>query len=483
MLFYLLLGLTNASTYYLSDVGIRAFSRGGAFVAGADDISAQWYNPAALTRIHGGRVQFYTAGVKQYIGFDRADYLGEGPLDENGNETDLITPYISNQAPLLPIPHLGFAHDFGVDNLTVLFGFTTPYATDVSYDAGGPQRYSMVDSVVIHTFTGPSIAYKFADWVSVGVGLSWNLLVVGQERTVALKIEPGICSGETEDTRCDVGFEARAQDNAAFAWNMGLLLEPPNEKWAVGFMWQPKINFNPTGFLAADFTGNYYYEDSDNGGLGIIKSQTTRDDDVNIEFSMPNIIKGGILFRPNNKLEIELATVYEAWSSLQSLTITDVNLQIEMSEIFGSAEITDDIILPTNFNDSYSVRLGWEWDFSDTLTIRNGYLFETTGQNEQVMNVGLVDKNKYGYGLGASWFPYNKHGQQRLALDVGLFQSFLGNWEVSDSNSAQIAVEVDLSDLSEGASTEVVDGRIVGDGAYSSSALLFGLGLSYTFGD
>ena len=89
MIWTLVLANAQASTYYLSDVGIRAFGRGGAYIAGADDISAQWYNPAALTRINGGHAQFYAAGIKQFINFDRTDYPGEGPLNENNEPTDL----------------------------------------------------------------------------------------------------------------------------------------------------------------------------------------------------------------------------------------------------------------------------------------------------------------------------------------------------------------------------------------------------------
>ena len=71
LVFFLLSGNgAQASTYYLSDVGIRAMGRGGAFVAGADDISAQWYNPSALTRMHGTHFQFDVMGVKQQIYFD-----------------------------------------------------------------------------------------------------------------------------------------------------------------------------------------------------------------------------------------------------------------------------------------------------------------------------------------------------------------------------------------------------------------------------
>src|SRR5580692_13216211 len=48
-----LLGVTlssraDASGLYVSDRGVRPLGRGGAFVAGADDLGAIWYNPAGL---------------------------------------------------------------------------------------------------------------------------------------------------------------------------------------------------------------------------------------------------------------------------------------------------------------------------------------------------------------------------------------------------------------------------------------------------
>ena len=71
------------------------------FVAGADDTSAQWYNPSALTRIHGSHFQIDLMGVKQEMYFDRQDYPGNGPKVD-GNPTDLITDPIRNGASRCP---------------------------------------------------------------------------------------------------------------------------------------------------------------------------------------------------------------------------------------------------------------------------------------------------------------------------------------------------------------------------------------------
>ena len=136
-----------------------------------------------MTRINGGHVQVYGAGVKQFISFDRKDYPGEGPNDANGDPTDLITPPVVNEAPIIAIPHMGVAYDFGVKDLTVMLGFTSPYATDIQYQEGGPQRYSMENSTVLHTYTGPSIAYRFADLYRLGLEPQTICSSINRERS------------------------------------------------------------------------------------------------------------------------------------------------------------------------------------------------------------------------------------------------------------------------------------------------------------
>lgn len=463
----LLENAATASTYYLSDVGVRAMSRGGAFVAGADDISAQWYNPAALTRLHGMHFQLDVAGIKQQVYFDRADYPGIGPTVD-GEPTDLITAPIQNTAPPLPIPHFGFIHDFGNPNLTVLLGFTTPYATDIKFPKGGAQRYSLEDSIVIHTFTGPAVAYKVTPQISLGFGTSWNYMIVGQEMQVALQVPFAPCDGQTEDPQCDVGFEAFTKDAKMFTWNLSAMVESQDQRFAAAIMFQPQIQYNATGWLKADFSNNLFYEN------GFILSETSEDDFVTVEATLPIIVRSGVLFRPEENLEVELSAVYEGWSVLQALHVRDVNMTIEMSDLLGDAEITDDITLPTNFQDSISLRLGWDWDISNRWSLRNGMLFESTGVKPAYMSPSLVDRNKYGLGVGGSWNPSPK-----WTFDAGLFGAFLGKWNNTGSKNRQLTVQVDpFGD--EGA--KVVEGRAVSDGIYRSSTWVGGVSVIHHFG-
>ena len=70
---FLLSNTATAGGYFLTDVGSKGAGRAGAFVAGANDISAIWYNPAALIRSKNGHFGLHMAGVKQFISFDRTE--------------------------------------------------------------------------------------------------------------------------------------------------------------------------------------------------------------------------------------------------------------------------------------------------------------------------------------------------------------------------------------------------------------------------
>ena len=54
-LLFATLSTGHASGYFYPDAGVSALGRGGANVAGSNDLSALWYNPAALRRISGNR--------------------------------------------------------------------------------------------------------------------------------------------------------------------------------------------------------------------------------------------------------------------------------------------------------------------------------------------------------------------------------------------------------------------------------------------
>ena len=102
--------------------------------------------------------------------FDRADYPGEGPLVDGENE-DIVNEPITNAAPAYMIS-LWHLWELWLAQYHHCVGVYPPYAPDVAYPKNGPQRYSLVDTLVIQTFAGVSAAHKFADWVNISGGVS-----------------------------------------------------------------------------------------------------------------------------------------------------------------------------------------------------------------------------------------------------------------------------------------------------------------------
>jgi len=447
--------ITQASGYYTSDVGVRAFSRGGAYVAGPDDLLALWYNPAALTRLGDGQVTLNVAGVGQMVQFDRADYPGEA-----ADGGDLINDPVTNDAPWFYIPHLGVAHSLGVPNTTFAIGFYPPYAPDFSYPADGAQRYTLNETSVLQTFAGLSAATEIADWVSIGAGASWNVLKTSQELAISLWTQT-----ETENPDYDVKFGATVEDPFAIGWNVGLLVEPPSEAWAVGAMMQAPTKFDATGTLFADFSENYYHS----GDIVFIESETAEDDAIRMDISMPLILKGGALWRPTDAVEVEAAVVYEGWSVIPNITLTEVDMQVETSDLLDDVSITDDVVLPAGYKDTISVRLGGEVDLGDSWTVRAGGMFEGGAVPPKTRGVGLVDGEKFGVGLGFTW-----KFLKRFDLDVGGYQAYLPQTEITNSELRQTVVDPLTGDF--------VEGRVVGDGVMKSRIDIFGAGVNWHFG-
>jgi long-subunit fatty acid transport protein len=254
-------------------------------------------------------------------------------------------------------------------------------------------------------------------------------------------------------------------------------------------MFQPPVRFDAKGSITADFEGNVFYDDSDPIYGGLIATSTTTDEDISLAVTMPMILKAGALVRPIEGLEIEGAVVWQQWSSITSMVVTDVDLLIDINEdhlatglmecsgegddLDCDALIEDDVVLPANYDNSWSYRLGGHYILSDRFTVRAGVLYETSAIPTETVGVALVDSDKWGYGLGGSI-----HLKKGLVVDLGLSQSFLKTLDITDSQVTQIRV----NPLAAEGEDALIDGPVVGNGTLESSILMFGAGLVWNFG-
>src|ERR1700760_4581051 len=162
-------GAASAAGFYIQEQSAAGVGRAHAGnVAISDDASTIYYNPAGMTQLPGIQVdQGITlivpgAGLKKegpvYHPPAAANSLpGGGNGGNPGSATPLGNFYISAQIPDQPV--------------WIGFGVTVPYGFAAKYEQNAFARYDSIDSYVETFDFAPTIAIKFNDWLSFGIGL------------------------------------------------------------------------------------------------------------------------------------------------------------------------------------------------------------------------------------------------------------------------------------------------------------------------
>src|SRR5580698_5485467 len=90
-------GSARAAGLYFSDRGVRPMGRAGAFVAGADDLGAIWYNPAGLADA-GTSFLFDMSWLDFSVTYTRELQV----VDAFGAYQRFTSPAVTGSTPILP---------------------------------------------------------------------------------------------------------------------------------------------------------------------------------------------------------------------------------------------------------------------------------------------------------------------------------------------------------------------------------------------
>ncbi len=472
---------SQAAGYYTTDIGTRGMSRGGAYIAGNRDLSAQFYNPAALINLKRPQAYINWSMVDQSVDFTRVD------LDDSGKIAKTYDT-VHNIAKPMQIPAFGVAHNFGLKNTMFAIGMFPPFAPDMEYPKKGAQRYTLIDSLIWEVNAGPSVAYKPLPWLTVGGSFLWNL--VRAEETLNANVcnalitagtEPNSSCGNYTADEVDLTVDLRMMDKSTFTGNFGLLIEPRDDV-KIGLSIEPPMKVEGKGSLQAEFSENHWLTQ-------FLDDTKTRDGDVLVTLNMPLIARLGVAVNPTKSWQVEVASVYERWQVTEEIRVTDLHLELQpVNPLAGDDDpaldplvIDDDVILPADYVDTFSYRLGTEYDIGEVASIRAGGWYELSAIPPETQGVNLIDGNKFGYGLGGSY-----HWKKHLSLDVGFAQSFISERKIRDSSvkQLQIPLELDLAKIlaNEPMEANLGQGDTVGNGNFSARTTMMSAGLTVYFG-
>ena len=360
--------LASSSAFALGfknpDQDAAATGQGEAFVAQADTPGAVYYNPGGLTQIKGTQV---SGGG--YTTFRDIRFAGAAASEELNDPAYTAHFYLSS--------------DFGQEKWRFGFGLNIPYGNITDWGENSSFKYRVTKSTLMVRNYEPTIAYKFNDHISLGVGL--NVYDGQTELNRHVLFSPFLPDGRFH-------FEGSGQ---AFGGTAGLLVTI-DEHNSIGLTYRSPF--------AVDFHGHAIVHNDPTGSLGRSPA------DAEIQF--PQTAVAGYALRPTKKLKLEIDVEWTDWETLNQVKLHSPN----------AAFATDpNSTIPFSWKDSFFYEFGAQYLFDDHWTLRAGYIYSENTVPTDTFSPTLPDSNRHvfsaGVGYSAKRFDFALVYQYSLSAD------------------------------------------------------------------
>jgi long-chain fatty acid transport protein len=368
----------RASGFAIESQGARAMGFAGAYVAQAADPSAIYYNAAGIGFLKDKHL--YVAGALTTLS---TDFTGGGPNPPAGtSETSDVG------LGLLP----AFYYSQQVGEKTVLgIGAYQPFATRSKWD--NPDaftgRYICVECRIQSWSVNPTIAYKLADRLAVGVGLDLRLSRFDLSRRVVADPNPFAQPTDVAELTLKSGTDL------GVGFDVGILASP-NEDISIGLAYRHKVTIDhgAQASFAQILTGSAVVDDAVAAALPASQAATAA-------FTYPGSFAAGIALR-HGYWTIEGDVQWMLWSSFDNVTITFPD-----SPAYST-------VLPQDWASTWRGALGVEYLVGDDWEVRGGFGYDHSPAPTPTISPFIHDADRYTFGAGGSW----KYEQVRIDFDV-----------------------------------------------------------------
>ncbi len=432
-------------------IGARSAGMGTAFVGIADDASAIYYNAAGLAYAE-PRAQFILCGKSYYPTHTFINSAGDKATSEiQATLFEMFTYYHVNE------------------RWTLAFGMYTPYAGGGMKWSREKIGYEINGAIGTISFT-PTIALKVLPNLSMGLNLNYYHIISHQKvydpsgGYIMERFElPG---GFFEKKNLNVhDFHLNADEKGYEYTFSGSLFYKPNNVFAFGFTYHGKTNVHIKGISKIDGQAEYELLP-----LPPIPITFLGDYPSGTRFHLPASYALGLSYRILPKVTLSAEYDYYYWSKLRNVEKINENLPVFISgekinenlPVFISGMPLKDTGLlppdsddidwiydePLGFNNSYYLKLGAEYSYTEKMTLRFGTSYDSGKVSQEAYSITNIDVIKYnflaGIGYKIGMFDFNIAGfvqigkqekvhalpfDEKYDLDsMGILASFESSW-------------------------------------------------------
>lgn len=408
--------LVFGSGFSIYEQGAKATALGGAFIAQANDASAMFYNPAGIINLKGTNIETGVAII-----MPQASFTGPGKDDPN--------LYTAAKNLVFPPVHFYATHQIN-ENLSFGFSFYTLFGLGSEWPGDWAGRTLAINSHVQTFALNPVMAFRLADNLSIAVGMTY---MIG-----SVVLEKSIYTGYETDTYVESKLDAKGD---GIGVNLGIQYKPV-ERLTLGAIYRDNIMLD---FEDGDAT--FKIPQLQNQAIYQTLQNYFPDTKGSSKLELPDMFGVGVAFDFTDKITAEFDYMSLGWSSYDILTVKFDD------PVAGNTET----VSHKNYVDSYSLRFGLEYRYTDQLAFRVGYLRDNHAVPDEDLEPSLPEGDRDLYSVGIGY----KMGNMT-------FDGFYMLLTQDDRNIQTSALEVSGQPFSF-------------NGKYEAIGHLFGLTLGYSF--
>lgn len=378
-----------AGGYRIPHQTAKDLSLSGAMVAGVDDPSAVYFNPAALREIDGHQLLASGEYINILSSMENSSRIAANKRDNNF----LATLFVNYHIP---------GSDF-----TLGLGTYAPFGLATEYNRGFT-RFAAETTKLKTLYVTPAISWKPSNVISVGGGFSFVHSSAVLTRGLCFDFVSGcVSAGSADEGRIRITGVANA-----FTYNLGFLVKP-SESVKLGFNYRARTDLR--------------FENSDvkfGGNFTPIKTNA----DVR-PIPLPPVTDIGAFWRINSSWSAEIKYEYTRWSEFKSVTaffsppstftVTGLGVPIPVP--------VSSFSLPQKWRNTNGLAIGSYYKLNREWELRAGTSIEQTPIPTKSVNPSIPDSANATLSAGVTYKVNN------FSIDVGYMAVFYQNRNVNNS--------------------------------------------------
>ena len=362
---------SSAAGFYLHEHSANGLGRAFAGQAAmAENATVLYSNPAAISAFKQRQLSIFASHVDPGI-----DVTGEVTLNSaNGSvSVDASQSSISDSEVIPAAFYIQPIDEKWLAGIGLLanFGLSTDFDEDYNALHFGDRAEITVLNI------NPSLAYRYSDRFSIGVGVSFS----HAEAELGTSVPNLVSNAVNNLVPAQAKIAQMEGDDWGYGWNIGLFWQP-RQGTDIGLSYRSEVKFELEGELSSDVVAQY----NQTGTLNL---------------DLPAMAELAINQRVTDNWSVQSSINWFGWSSFDVL---EAELADESTLLIGEE----------GFKNNWKYSLGTTYALSQAWTLRAGYAYDQGAATDAHRSLNIPDTDRQWYSIGAS-YQFSETGSIDLA--------------------------------------------------------------------